>query len=520
MTTQRAAGADVARLVVSTLGRDRLALVVAPVAALVFALRGFQGVLHRDVALYAYGAQRFVDGLPPYVGVLNRAGPLAHAGPAPGVVVARVFGFDELLGMRVWYLVVSVAVVVGVYLLCRDLFRSRGAGLLGAVVMLSAKGFLFYATSGPREKTLMLAFVVFALHAAVRKRWFVAGVLVSLATLTWQPAFLTVVSVALLALRESRTSGWRALVRVVAGGMLPLVVVVAYYALAATVDDFLLGFLRLNFTYTTADPVELGTQLLDKVLKGYGWSTWTILLGLVGFLGMVVAAAVAHVRGALAGRVSWLDPSDVLVIAVTGLLLVYWTWSDFDGWPDLFPVLPVAAVGAAAIACAVQRTPMPARVARGALVIVVLAGLGLGAYGARVNNSAALQRQAEAASLILDGIPSDVEVLAIQAPQPLALESIANPIRYQMFASGMQYYVDDTWPDGLTGFGRWIRRQRFGVIFTGNGFSPHRVHVGGMMRKHYIARGAPGWDVYIRRDLVAGDKLPTWAPAPTAQEEP
>ena len=47
----------------------------------VYTLRGFHGVLTRDLGVYSYAGQQVADGVPPYLGSLNRAGPLAHVLP-------------------------------------------------------------------------------------------------------------------------------------------------------------------------------------------------------------------------------------------------------------------------------------------------------------------------------------------------------------------------------------------------------------------------------------------------------
>src|SRR5665809_49213 len=155
----------------------------------IFLLHGFGGLLTRDLALYAYSGQQFAEGVPPYVAVLNRAGPLAHMVPGLGAMIARALGTDDLLTMRVLMMVLSAVAVWLTYLLGRDAFRSRLAGIAAAVTLLTFQGFVTYATGGPREKTTMMLLVVCALLAVVHCRWAWAGAAVALATLTWQPAF-------------------------------------------------------------------------------------------------------------------------------------------------------------------------------------------------------------------------------------------------------------------------------------------------------------------------------------------
>ena len=113
----------------------------------------------------------------------------------PGVAtwVGRLLGADsgadDLFAMRVLMMLLSVVAVWVVYLLTRDAFDSRVAGVAAATSLLAFQGFVTYATGGPREKTTMMLLMALALWAVVHRRWGWAGVAVALATLTWQPVF-------------------------------------------------------------------------------------------------------------------------------------------------------------------------------------------------------------------------------------------------------------------------------------------------------------------------------------------
>ncbi|MGB6004187.1 MAG: hypothetical protein WBG36_06170, partial [Ornithinimicrobium sp.] len=177
---------------------DPWGLAVAAIGAAVFLLQGFGGVLSRDRGLYAYAGQQFADGVPPYEGVLNRAGPLAHMVPGFGAMIARALGTDDLLTMRVMMMVLTVLTVWLTYFLGRDMFGSRVAGVVAAATLLSSRAVVIYAGGGPREKTTMVLLVVCALLAIAHRRWGWAGVATALATLTWQPAFFPCLAAALV----------------------------------------------------------------------------------------------------------------------------------------------------------------------------------------------------------------------------------------------------------------------------------------------------------------------------------
>ena len=54
---------------------DPLLFAVGGVALVTYALHGFNGMLTRDLAVYSYAGQQVAEGVPPYLGILNRACP-------------------------------------------------------------------------------------------------------------------------------------------------------------------------------------------------------------------------------------------------------------------------------------------------------------------------------------------------------------------------------------------------------------------------------------------------------------
>ena len=119
-------------------------------------MRGFNGYLSRDLALYAYAGQQVADGVPPYEGVVNRSGPLSHLVPGVGALVGRVVDADEVLTMRWLFLCCRSPAIWLAYLVGREVLSSRVAGVATAVALFAVSGFNLYATNGPREKTTLV----------------------------------------------------------------------------------------------------------------------------------------------------------------------------------------------------------------------------------------------------------------------------------------------------------------------------------------------------------------------------
>jgi 4-amino-4-deoxy-L-arabinose transferase-like glycosyltransferase len=418
------------------------------VAALTFGVWGLDGLLGRDVALYAYAGQRVVEGEPPYVGVMNRAGPLAHLVPAAGVAVARWVGADDVTAMRVLFLVLGAACVAVAYQLGRDLFGSRPAGVVAAAAMIAWPSFGRYAAYGPHEKTVMVLFLLLALRAVVRRRWVTAGVFVSLATLTLQTAFFVGAAAAVVViLVDPGRRRLPALLRFGVGGLVPLAVVIAWFAWVGAFHEFLDAFLLVNRTYTIGTPVlEDPARVWQQVSAGYGPALWWLLAGLV------VSVLLPLASWRTAGRTRRAALLGCAAATVAGVVWVL--FQDFDSGGDTFPLLALAAVGLAGVADAVVRR-LP--VAGGRAVVAVLCALAVtSALTAAVQRRTVdLVEQRHSTAQATSVLPG-ATILSIEAPQPLVLAGLQNPTRHQMFAAGLEDYVDDTWPGGVRGFVQWI----------------------------------------------------------------
>lgn len=473
---------------------DPLVPVVAVVSMVVYVLHGFEGLLTRDLGIYSYAGQQVAEGVPPYLGVLNRAGPLAHVLPGVGALVARVGGLDDLITMRVLFMLMATAAVCVAYLLGRDLFRSRAAGLVTAGAMLAFHGFIQYASNGPREKTPMTLFVLGALWAVTHRRWFTAGLLTSLATLCLQTAFFsTFAAVAVGALLLAHGERLRALLRIAAGGLVPVVVLATWFALAGSLRAAWDGFYGINRRYTVPNPLDAEREMVwEDLHAAFGVSVWLLFAGAALLVLVSLAAVSRRARSAEPGLA-------VLPAMAAGLAAgVWWILQEYDAWADLFPVLPFAALGlGAAFAVVAHRLASRGRqvlaaVLVGASVVIALT------YSVSTRDDS-LQDQREATDAVLATLPPGATITSIEAPQPLVLTGRTNPTRYQMFRSGLQDYMDDTWPGGLDGFKRDLVADEPDLVAVGETVSqrwrasiqPDYVYVG----------SAPLWEWYARASL-------------------
>jgi hypothetical protein len=459
----------------------------------IFLIHGLHGVLVRDLALYAYSGQQLAHGVPPYVGVINRAGPLAHLVPGLGSTIAGWLGTDDILTQRALSTVLSALTVWVVYLVGRDLYRSRAAGLIAATSLLTLKVFMLFATAGSREKITMMLLLSLALWAVVHRRWAWVGAFVALATLTWQPAFFVGAAVALAAMAGLRGRDLlHAVGRFCLGGAIPTALAVVGFAAAGALRPFLEGFVLINLRYTEQTGLwRFLTHKQDLLQGGYGASLWVFLVGLVSCL---VGAAVAsrrsdrqepHVRAQVA-------------LGVGVLVAVLWSFRAYNGWPDSLVAAPFAVLGVGGLVHRlIARAPRPpVLTAAFCVVALVLAGA-----SAAATRSHALDVQQAEVDEVLEIAGPDATFVSIAAPAPLVLAHKTNPVRYQMFTGGFAEYVDATYPGGLEGLARHLDRLHPTFMTVDHGIAKY-AWIRPTLKQDYVNIGRSA-DVewYARKDL-------------------
>src|SRR3954468_14195809 len=249
-------------------GGGALALVIA---ALLFTQFSIEGNLSRDEAIYTYGGQQLVEGVPVYEGIFDPKPPLPTFLTAAGVATAHAVGEDEIVTLRYEFLLFSLLTVGAVYLLCLRLWRSPVAALGGAATFIVFKGFATDALGGPGAKTPGVLLSVVALLLLVERRWFWAAFAGSLAFLDWQPlgiyAFAAVAGAFVLS--EAR---WREAGKALAGAAIPLAATVLYLAIAGDLSQFVEASFTFPATGLDRNPISFGDRvraILHVVNKFY-----------------------------------------------------------------------------------------------------------------------------------------------------------------------------------------------------------------------------------------------------------
>ena len=489
-------------------------LFIFALAAFVYGLYGFDGVLLRDQSIYIYSGQRMAEGIPPYVGIFDHKGPLSPMLAGLGVMLSEGLNWDDIYTVRLVFFTTGCLTVVAVYLLGKSVFRSQTVGFFAALAFLVSYGFGYQAASGPEPKTPMVLFQALSLLLTSQKRWFWAGFFGSLAFLVWQPMGIFALVTFVLAITRPREERYGAALRALAGIATPLAAIVAYYYYHDALDDLLDGvvlFNALHLTrgqYTTSPLIlrmlsnpSLFTSTIREIFLSYTTMMVPIILGLI----MIV-------------RLYFLRPYQYRFAPILLSFPAPFLWGllDFQLNQDFFVYLPYAAIGfGALLALLIEHAKNPRLLA--ALLSAVLIVVALATTLEGVNASAAhtvlgtpidLPQQREGALEIEDRLGEDAKIASINSPQVLVLLHRENPNPYPFITGGIDRQIEAETPGGFEG---WLRElEEFdpdAIAFFGEGqyvlpapdlTTEHYLGLADWLNSRYHVERIGPWWLYVK----------------------
>lgn len=476
------------------------------VAALLFTRFNIYGWLTRDETIYIYGGQQMTRGVAPYASIMDPKGPIATIFCGLGVGVARLLGRSDVLVVRAEFLLLSVLTAVALYLLVVQLFKSVTAGVVAAVVFSSFEGYAHNAMQGPDAKTPGVLFLTLAMWFGVRRQWFWAACTASLAFFVWQPLFPFPIVMIIAAAVYSVGSRWRSLGIAVAGAATPAVVLLIYFAAEGALRDFINGTFLFPLTGVTRPPETLGHRIrvIFRVVRvSYHFSGRLFWAGVILLL---LTALIRVVAARAAWRTALLDPY-VLIVLVTFVAEAAYACYDFQGFPDLFPLLPYPAIGfGAAVAMVLERLRQPqARYAVTAAVLACAAALTVASVGWFTPGGDALRSEEASACAVQKTLVPGTPLYVMGDPIPLVLLHRRNPDQYAYLGSGLDQWKIDHTKGGFAGWTRQIVDSRASVILVDVWQSPMRLTMQRWLSSHGYHHGYIGpWQVYLTSQARAG----------------
>lgn len=455
------------------------------VAAAMFSRFGLEEELRRDEAVFAYAGQQLAEGVPPYVSILDAKTPLASFIAGGAVIVGRAVGADDLVAIRLAFFLVACLTVVAIHLAATLLFRSVTAGLGAAAAFLTFKGFAIDALGGPNAKTPGVLLGALTTVFVVRRHWFSAGFSASFALLVWQPlaVYALVVMIAALAASEAEDR-WRSATRAALGIAVPGLATLGYFAAAGALPQLVEGAILLPTVGRPPAEGDLGARvghIIEIVAVGYGLGGTVVWLGLAGlaFLAWRRARRLGgHGRALAADRL--LLPVMFPLVALAGLSLV-----DFQGYPDVYPLLPYAAFGIGGIAALAlrraERTVLRdrngdrARAGALGLLAVILVGTWAWYSEPRAEGDTLVAQRADAAAAERLLRPGDT-LRVLGSPAPLVLMNRRNPSSGIYLSAGIDRWVAEHHAGGFPGWAAEVASSDMVVVggWSGDYLAPMR----------------------------------------------
>jgi hypothetical protein len=558
-------------------------LAVMIIAVLLFTRFGIHGALSRDEAIYAYGGQQLVRGVPPYTSIFDPKAPLATLLAGLGAGLGKLFGDPELIGIRVVFFVLAVLAVLAIYLLALQLWRSIAGAVVAAVVFASFYRFAADALGGPDAKTAAMFPIVMCMYFAVRRQWFRAGLFGGIGVVAWQPliSFVLVAVVLALTLGDSVDTGaapvrtdddepvraadidaadqadapdtadsagtadsddaadsgdiedaaesavaagpatpaesesvatkppsvatraphWAACGRAVLGAVIPIAVIAAYFIAAGAWGDLVEAAVEFPATGVQPPNRTFGEQVSAIVSVVHGQYRFSTTLFWSGTAVLVVFVVAAFVRNRGTPLDALRDPV-VSVVGLSWLLQVGYMLYDFEGGPDVFPVLPAPALCIGGLFAMVvnEFRGNGRRLAVGVTLIAALS-LAIGSwvrFAARPGHALDPTWELVNACGLEKTVAGTGPLWVMGDPVPLVLTRRTNPDRFIYLGEGVDEWKVSHTVGGFDGWMAQIAAVHPSVVLINNWGGTLQVETASWLKEHGYRRYFIGtWKVFL-----------------------
>lgn len=439
------------------------------VAILLFTRWSIDGSLSRDESIYVYGGQQLTHGVAPYASIFDPKAPVATFLCGLGAWLAHLFGVNDVLTIRVLFCLCSVLAVLALYLLVLRIWESVIAALAAAVVLACYTGFARDALTGPDAKTPGVLFLIVSMWLAVRRNWFWAGIFASLSFLVWQPFLIFPVMAVLAAVVGDKDDRLRALARAVAGVLVPIVATCLYFVAAGAWSDFVESTFEYPLTGVKRAPRETAiTRVKHVFVVVHEYYQFSGVLFWVGAILLVLVLAGRIWAGRTNWRTAFGDPV-LIVVGLTGLFEFAYPLTDFQSYPDVFPMLAYPAIGiGAVVALAEKHLSLPgvrqAVVASAGAALALLAALSGYWFTNIISNNTLLRNERATGCAIQRAIVPGTPLYSLGNPAPLVLTGRRNPDRYIYLSAGVDSWKVHHLAGGLGAWEEQIHRANPSVV--------------------------------------------------------
>ena len=503
------------------------------ISLIVYLSYGMKAYLRLDNSIIVYAGQQMANGVPFYVSIFDVKSPLAYILAGIGVIISRLIGWNDIITIRLLFLLISCLTVVSVYFLMKYLFDSSEVGLLSALLFLCFYGFSYYSAYGPRAKILMLVFEILSIWATAKKKWFWGAFIGSIAFLTWQPMLIfPVLTICLAFIQSTQKERILALLTSTGGFLIPLVITSLYFLSYSynAFESFLYGTLLFYLLYAdrgtsnsflgrVKDSLE---NPLFAIIEGFSAMMFFIILGFVMIIFLFFLT-----RSNYNSFKEMVSEDSFIVIFGSFPVLVVFALIDFQLFPDFLMFLPFVSIGCAkflesllpyfktSIANHHQDIYGLKRINPNRLYTLLILGIAIGfvfpaelmAYYRRAyydnRYSQTLAYQQEQAAKVLERFGKNTSILCLGKPELFVFLNRTNPSRYLFIMMGIDNYIHAVTPGGFEG---WIQEiQGINPDLIAYGRTPNTPHTQKLLDWidiNYTSTKIGPWQLYVRNDIT------------------
>jgi hypothetical protein len=304
--------------------------------------RYWEAPLGIDGSMHVYVGRHLLNGGVPYQTLIVPYVPLRYAISVLWSLGAMLFNVPVVHAARAFDAAASVGVLLLVYATGKRLTGRAAGGFAAAAVLMGTEMLQEVLIPGPIFHPVTILLMLGGLALAQRGRWFWAGVLLALSTLSYGPVSVVTAAVVIAALIQRDTPRWRAVIKLIGGGLVVLLITVAVLlAIGVSVEAYqqvVVAVLRpLSTVLTPGDRGEASTGLYSNFLSGTWLARYPVLvrwnfrgdweMAALLVLGIAAAFSSRGARQALTTRNS-------AVLLIPGLLLLPTILIDEGGTPD------------------------------------------------------------------------------------------------------------------------------------------------------------------------------------------
>lgn len=423
--------------------------------------------IYYDNQIYFYMSERVASGEPPHVSLVDHKHQLSTMLSGWAISIGRSLDLDDVMAGRGLSIGFALAFPALIALLAAQTWGSAAAAWLAAALCVSFVDFYFMAVVGFRPKVFMAVFLAMALLAHARRRPLLAGLLASASFHCWQPALLLSAAIGASLLLHAR---WREAFRFCVGFGLLTIGYEAWFLWQGALGEQLFQSYEMPANREGYQYPSLMHGLEFFASMGLWRQNGQAIYGL-GFL-MLVAAIPAV---GLARFRYWYErcraQPAIAAWAFLSLAAVAMTFLDHQGYPDLFFIQPLLAVGLAGVTAALMESlPLrrPLRLLVTGLLVVAIVWNGSARANLFQRARGGLAKQRELARVV--GLMEEEygAVWAIGCPHFLALERRKNFSPFGLLIDPkVRAYAAEKYPDsGLDPIRNGLRP---GVLITSRG---------------------------------------------------